>query len=269
MKRLFDMKASRGTLLNAGTLLIASALLAACSQGTPTAAKRSNTAKMSAAAPMAKPAPHHLKAPSSAPTTKKSSAPTSITTLRHSTIITSGSSSSAPSTPTGTTGGGTTNGGGGSGGGTPPVTAPPVTTPPVTTPPTTTPPAQSYVIGGENGVFEAINAVRENNGLPPLQGWANSAPALGAYPQTCALHWNGNHCATNEVETGTLQLSGQEAVNLWMGDSSHRAIILEPGAQKAYVGWAWLAPSAITGAGGYVTVVDICGSAPGNQANCP
>jgi hypothetical protein len=134
---------------------------------------------------------------------------------------------------------------------------------------------KSHIVPGGNGVFKALNDVREARGLPPAGGWGTSAPALGVYPQKCALHWGtvhaggSLHCGTNEVETGTTKLSGAQAVKLWMGDKAHRAIILEAMVLKVYVGWAWLAPSNQTGAGGYVVVMDVCAATPGNQPNCP
>ncbi len=146
--------------------------------------------------------------------------------------------------------------------------APVATTVPVVAPTVTTAPAQGepYVVPSSDPVYEAtfadINSAREGEGLPPAQGWATSAPSLGAYPQQCALHWSG-HCASNEVETGVLSVSASAAVALWEGSPEHWAILMEPGAQELYIGWA-----ANVG-GADVVVVDVCGSAPGNEASCP
>ena len=142
------------------------------------------------------------------------------------------------------------------------------TVPVVASTTTTVAPVQSEpsIVPSSDAVYAAtfadINAAREGEGLPPVQGWATSAPSLGAYPQQCALHWAG-HCASNEVETGVLSLSGSAAVALWAGSPEHWAILMEPGAQELYIGWA-----ANVG-GADVVVVDACGSASGNQANCP
>ena len=146
--------------------------------------------------------------------------------------------------------------------------APVTTTVPVVASTTTTVPTQSesFIVPSSEPVYAAtfadINAAREGEGLPPVQGWATSAPSLGAYPQQCALHWAG-HCASNEVETGVLSLSASAAVALWAGSPEHWAILMEPGAQELYIGWA-----ANVG-GADVVVVDVCGSAPGNEATCP
>ena len=146
--------------------------------------------------------------------------------------------------------------------------APVATTVPVVASTTTTVPTQSesFIVPSSDPVYAAtfsdINAAREGEGLPPAQGWATSAPSLGAYPQQCALHWAG-HCASNEVETGVLSLSASAAVALWAGSPEHWAILMEPGAQELYIGWA-----ANVG-GADVVVVDVCGSAPGNEASCP
>gem|GEM_PF-6198956 len=146
--------------------------------------------------------------------------------------------------------------------------APVATTVPVVASTTTTVPTQSesFIVPSSDPVYAAtfsdINAAREGEGLPPVQGWATSAPSLGAYPQQCALHWAG-HCASNEVETGVLVLSASAAVALWAGSPEHWAILMEPGAQELYIGWA-----ANVG-GADVVVVDVCGSAPGNEASCP
>ena len=261
--RLREITSMKGLAASGSVLAVAGLLLAACGQGVPSAARVAHPAHAQqpvsrvgrpVASPAVTPVAAHAVDPASRSMAVSASTP-GVSSAHGS----ASSSAGTPASQTNSDGAGASSGGGVA----PPVTTPPA--PPVTTPPTTTPAQSSYIVPGENGIFEALNAARTANGLTPLQGWANSAPGLGLYPQNCALGWNGNHCASNEVETGVLQLSGQQAVNLWMGDSAHRSIIMEPGAEKAYIGWAWLAGAS----GGYVAVVDICGNTPGWQANCP